>query len=645
MNIKTSSTHTAFNQCREKMDFLTLAVNTLVFEEGYLIRHMKGIVKMVAHIADRNGEILEQSFVGKLRYKLKPLPLDQSFSDFEHDRAKLLAAASITRYLIDQGLIKARDQVDKEYTDHGVVFRKHTYLLFNGSQEKLLLKGLEVESGVVNQKNIGVWKLPAAIKDFLGDISSMQFKLSDVANYELIMKGYSLKSDWGRKKDKHGRSLQEDPIVRKKRYKGMAECITGDVSRLPCFYLPMKFDGRGRLCYEFQLEGMRPQGKLWETLMIDRANPKVLSESAKDHLRHIIYVNLHGRVSLQKAVDNISFEDLQKCRSADPMKAETEADFGEAILLNKAVKALDDAKLGRPCSYMFGKDLTNSGLIMAAANFNSPEMMLAANLTAVGTVMDSHTEFGKNYDLKLSRKDIKQIHMGLMHGETVGSIASKLSEVLDKDVTPEEVMAYNKSAYGMAVHNIETVADWGTKVVSNKQHQVSWRMPDGFLASHKAVMVGVPLMVYAPSAQHKEGYTGYQLESDMPLVTVNGFPIYNSKTEFKGKSHPVQVKNRGLYANITHSLDSYLLREVVRELVKLDEPFLLKHDDYMVSPDMYDTIVKVSQKVLTGFNENNMYQVAMEAIAAHAEFPIPVPTLIRGDADVDLSAAVNYLMP
>ena len=183
------------------------------------------------------------------------------------------------------------------------------------------------------------------------------------------------------------------------------------------FYLPMKYCGRDRMYYEAaRLDGIRPHGKLWETLMIDAAVPFDLTEEDERVLRHIIYVTLHGRVSVDEANDKFSFEDVLEAQLIDPFEQEDEATFGEAILLNKAYQALTDYQNGNTSRFMFGYDFTNSGLLMSGVSFRSEKMMDAANIGGSDQVVDSHTAFGDAYDIDLDRKDIKSIHMGLMHG-------------------------------------------------------------------------------------------------------------------------------------------------------------------------------------------------------------------------------------
>jgi hypothetical protein len=478
-------------------------------------------------------------------------------------------------------------------------------------------------------------------------ISSVPFKIWQGCTTELLEHGYSLRKDWWAKADKNGDPLSEDGVAKRIRIKKYGDKIVNHVKRFPKFYFSAKYDDAKRAYYEAAvLDGMRPQGKLWETLMIDCAEPQVLTENDVSVLRHIIYVTIHGRASMEQACKKFSKKDLSYAKSVDPMKAETEDQFGEYILLNKAAQALDDAANGVASTSMFGLDFTNSGLMMAGVQFHSKEMMKAANLGGHKTVYDSHTAFAKGFGLE--REQIKQAHTALLHGSTYGGLVEELKAVTgDESITEQAVIQGVEKAYGDCVRNITTIADWGTLVRGNRQSVVRWTMPDGVKAASVAKMLNVPVKVHAISARHKEGYCSYVVVSTMPLLEdKNGFPVFDKHTELDGVHYPVEVKKRGLFASLTHGCDSYVLRNVVLELAEAGRPFMLKHDDYIVPPGAHlEVVLPTAQRELDVLYERNVYQSALEEIAKHSPYHPPVPTLIVGDADNTVSQSVNFLMP
>ena len=651
MNINLVETRNAYDAYLAKggeMNYLTKVVHDYILHSGFVETHSKQIMRGVIKITDRFDELLDHTFVGKLRYKLPPLRMGVELSQFDYEQARLIGSSLITQILIDNGTLDVDKRVESTTIDGHKKFHTRYYLVnLGGSYEKNLLHGIEDKPGVVYQRDIQGGKLRAPEKAWLRRVASIPFELSSVCSKELLMKGYTLKTDWDKTVDKNGRPLQEDPIIKRKRFELYADTIVDVVGTMPCFYLPMKYCGRDRQYYESaRLDGMRPHGKLWETLMIDAAVPFDLTEDDEKVLKHLIYVTLHGRVSLEEAVDNFTLEDLLEAQAVDPFEAETESDFGEAILLNKCFQALVDYRQGTPSRFMFGYDLTNSGLMMAGVSFKSPEMMMAANMGGASTVHDSHTDFGKGFDVPLERKDIKKIHMGLLHGSALKSIAKVITEQTNVECDETMVREFTHKAYGKPVDNITNIAEWGTQIVGNDQSVLRWTMPDKFSACSRAYIKSVPVLVYCASASHKEGYTSRVIVSDMPWVEdKKGYPIYSSEVHLGGMLYHVQAKKRGLYANITHSIDAYVLRKIGDAVLNSGRPMLFKHDDYIAPPSAYFLIKQTAKEAFSELYQHNLYQAACNEIAEHSPYDLEPLELVEGKAFNTVSVSNNFLMP
>ena len=648
MDLNTTKTQEAFDYRKQfNIDYLTKAVHVYVLESGFIHTHRKKLLKVINQIADRNDELLIDTFIGKLRHKLPKLCMGIQLNNFDVERARLTAAALITHILMDNGSIDHETRVEVSMVNGQKKFHNRIYLLLGGSYEKDITRGFEKKAGVVNQKEIHGWKLTGEERAFLRKVASVPYVLTDMCNKELLMKGYSLKVDWDLKVDKYGKRLPEDPIIRKKRYSDYADIIMEEIKPMGSFYLPAKYCDRKRVYYEAAaLEGIRPHGKLWETLMIDSAVPYALNERDEEVLKHIIYVTLHSRVSIAEAVEKFSVEDYLTASAIDPLMQTSEEAFGEAILLNKCAQAIDDYKNGVPSRFMFGYDFTNSGLLMSGVSFKSKKMMQAGNIYGSDQVVDSHHAFGEGYGLSLERKDVKKIHMGLMHGSSLNSIANVLTEILGREVDETEVKKLNEQAYGKAVNNIPNIADWGTKVIGNEQSVLRWTMPDGFSACSRAYLKGVPVMVYSASASHKERYTKHVIVSDMPWIEDNnGFAVYGRETVVGGKSYDVEQKRRGLFANITHSIDSYMLRYVTQHLVDNGRPFLLNHDDFIVMPKDADLVIDAAKDIFHTLYHDNLYQEAINEIVKHSPYDLVPLELVEGKGECLVSFSDNFMMP
>jgi len=652
MNIDYSKTLLAYRSYEGPMDFVTRLVHEHVLSDDYLGKKgkVKRLVIGLGKIEEQaDKEMLLQSYVGKVRFKAPALYLEEKLDSFDTERAKIIAAGIITNVMLDNGTYGIREEIKRDDNTKERKFRKHLYIqLGDKKPAKDYYKGINLDAGVVNQTTVGSWFISKDQYEFLEQVGSVPYKIWEGCTEELLLKGYSLKTDWGKKKDSKGNRLSEDPILMRKRYATYADKIVNHVKRFPKFYLSAKYDDVWRVYYEAAgLDGARPHGKLWETLMIDSAEPFDLTGEDEKVLKHIIYVTLHGRISIDKANAKFSPTHYQTARSRNPIAATTEKEFGEAILLNKAATALRDYENGDPSTFMFGYDFTNSGLMMAGLSFHSKEMMKASNMGNHKTVFDSHTEFNNSYDLGLCRDDAKDLHTALLHGSTNMTLVKKIEELKgDGSITEDQVNDKNVKAYGDCVRNIATIADWGSIAVGNRQSTLRWSTPDNWKASSNAKMEGVPVRCYAASARHKEGYCQYIVVSSMPLVEdKNGYPIYDKDTELDGVRYPVSVKKRGLYARITHSADAYVLRCVVRALVNAKRPFLLKHDDYIVPPGAVSIVLQAAQEAFSVLYETNMYSKALDEIAEHSPYGIMVPTLHVGAAKNTASVSINFLSP
>ena len=647
MNINTLETCAAFKKVEDQMEFLTQQVHSYVLESGFIETHHKVISKAIAGIAERSDEMLVQTFIGKLRHKLPKLRMGIELHEFDKKRAELIAAALITQVLIDNEAYPVEKKVESTTVNGRKKFHSRLYFKLGGSYEKDLLKGIEDKPGVVHQKEINGWKLKSVEKAFLRRVGSVPFCVSDVCTNELLLKGYSLKVDWNKTVDKRGKRLPEDPIIRRKRYQLYSDTIINQVQSKGAFYLPVKYCDRKRVYYEAAtLEGIRPHGKLWETLMIDSAVEFDLTEEDESVLKHIIYTTFHGRVSVKEANEKFSLEDFFEAQSIDPMDQENEETFGEAILLNKAAQALKDFKQGVPSKCMFGYDFTNSGLLMSGVSFRSEKMMKAGNIGGEECVVDSHTAFGDAYELPLERSDVKKIHMGLMHGSALQSIANTISTTLGTAVSVDEVHAFNEKAYGAPVDNITRIAEWGTQVIGNEQSTLRWTLPDEFSACSRAYLKGVPVQVYSASASHKEGYTSYVVVSDMPWIEdKNGFPIYGKEVELGGHVYHVEQKKRGLFANMTHGNDAYMLRHVADAVLSSGRPLLLKHDDFIAPPSALGVVQFAAMEIFDEMFEDNLYQSAVDEIVINSPYDLEPIELLVGDGPNTIWESENFLMP
>lgn len=635
-----------FAEVSSNMTTFNRAVHAYFFET-YASKFEADIYKSLARIIECNNEELITSLVSKLGIKL-PTPDLREFgytSDYHLELAKLTIAGIIWHVLIDTKQVNFKREVKRIEGN----WQTLTTVYLGGNNVKDLLRGIHFKSGKAYQKKVEGFHLNAEHKRRLKRLSSIPFEISDVVTPELITKGYELKDDWNKRVDSKGNKLPEHHQSKKDRYQSYCDLICG--LRGTPFYLELKYSASGRMFYKCQLEGMRPQGKLWETLIIDSAVAYDVTEEQQLALKHHVYCHVNGvRVSPQEVADNWNDEYLDIAFNSDPMSAVNDEQFGQLLLLRKAATALQSAMVGIPTKYMFGWDFTTSGLIVAGVSFRSSEMMKGGNIHTGTDVYDAHTNFNEMLELGLTRKEAKKVHQPLLHGGTLKGLLSIVHDIQGStQLTMEDLQSRLYKAYGKCVDNITGIADWGTQAVTSGQSKLSWTLPDGFRATHKAYFqsVHIKIVVVSCDNNHKSGFTSHTIISDMPIAfDSRGVPLVLPSVDQHGNSVPATVKIRGLYANITHSLDAYVLRHVVDATLNESKPIMLKHDDFMIHPSSYQTILESAQLAFNKMYLTNYYQLSLNEIATNSvqEF-CSAPTLISGNAKNVVQDSVTFLMP
>ena len=651
--IDLSALQVEFSKCQSKMtDGITLPMHQLVYEQDYLLKNSKVLGKFISHLYANHRELNTETVLGKLAVKL-PFPkgyfdTGRKYNNFTRKQASYILAGIIVEVFIDAGIFKTNSRIVYDPKPKTL-----TYIVLGSSDGVTdLLAGYSVDPGTANVTHTSNgFRVGKLLKGIMADMNRMRFKISDHFDEALLLHGYSLTAAY------NAPSSNENSDKRYYRFFNTYKNAWNELKERGDFSLTAYPDSRLRLYYSANvLIGARPQGKLWETLAIDRAEPKLLGDAAVKHIQHIIMTTLHGKMSVVQATERFTDDDFNAAKTADPFAVtlpdvpftgneqayrKAESDFGEAILLNKCAEALLMHLEGIPCPYIFGKDLTNSGLIMAGNSFHAPKMLEGANCMGSTEVKDSHMQFGTAHkvDGVLSRLQIKDIHTPLLHGSSVFTIAEKLKFYVDDpdSVSEQAVMDHNVEAYGHEVNNIEQIASFGYQVVNNFVNKLTWTLPDGEKAQHESVMQHAPFKVYAVSTRKKgSSYHAYNLIQTMPLaVDEKGRNAYDS-------SLGVNVKRRGLFANITHSIDAYALRRLVSMLLAEGEVFLLKHDDYMVSPDMFDKIIVSLQGTFNILQQENLYQSALNQIARILD--VDAPQLMVGNAPNMTQQSVNFLI-
>jgi len=666
---------TPLNNVIDKMDHLNKEVHQIVIESDFMSKNSRNIEAVINHMQETKGlEVLDKAFVGMLQHKLPKLPLAQ-FNVFQKHKGQIIFAVILTQFLIEEGILRIREEVKRSRDEETgkATFARERYIVFDAEiADKNIADGIEFTPGVLRDKGIKVKvgakeiKYGKQQKDLVRALASQKFVVSSYCYEELLLKGYSLGK---------GYSLaingmtNEHPLATKARFAKYADAVS-KIQNIGEFHLTNWFDSRNRMYYHANLEGMRPQGKLWETLMIDSATPYTIDESGYKHLIHILMVTLEGRMTITEAHDRFTDAHLIEAEAIDPMKQDNLEDFGEAILLNKLAMAHEQYMRAEPCYFIFGKDLTNSGVGIAGNAFRSAKMMNAGNYGGTDEAVDSHKAFAIGYGLE--RSVIKSAHTGLLHGSTFNSMADMLRDAIVQPqvkahiekhglfVSKEAERVFTKqlvangegldylttdyvakgaiASYGSEVLNIDSIASWGGNILTNEDTTLLWTSRDGWKAQSTSYMEKVPLTLYSVSRRAKAGYSTWSLLADMPIILAKNKPIF-------GKEEGVTVKKRGLFANLTHSIDSALLRAVMQYSLDNGYTGMYKHDDYMLPLNAFDGVIEVIQDFMEDVRENCPFTSAMNEIAQNHSRNIKPPKLLVGNAENTIKSSINMIMP
>ena len=516
-------------------------------------------------------EMLFAELLGKISERIK---MPKGTMPFYRKKQQVVDAGYLIENFIETGdVILRQDTVE----DDGK-FKKLTKVRIVGGKDKKkpLTRGFEEMPNKVYQKSLVNYRLRTPDLEVLKTMSGVLFYRSEFCTQAYLERIHEVTPV-----DIKSRELPVDRTIRYGKYKKEA-------LGLHKFYLPAKFDGSGRMYYEgASLEGFRPHGKCYESHAFEMEK-RVLSAQGREALEALSYDD----VPLDSAT---SKEEILSC-----------------LRIPQIAKALETGITGMTLEC----DVTNSGLLIAGLGFASPEMLKATNGYG-GTVReDSHKVFGDAFGL--SRADAKKFHVTLLHGASNEAIAKKLGAFLEREVPVSEVIECCEKAYGKAYHNINNIAQYGRAIMSNFRSTVSWDMPDGFRATHTASTLHVPMEL---QLQHRK----VRVTHEMPiLLDGRGAPVYDKYAP--GCKPNTSTKMMGLYANIIHSIDAYVMREVIRSGISL----LCKHDAFLIHPNDVELLKTTLQGIYSELFQMDLITNILAQIEETTG--VKAPELFRGDA-------------
>ena len=576
--------------------------------------------------------------VGKLsdRLDVPTLPLRQ----FDLSLVRIYMAGQILSTMIDLNYVVLTEKLEYVIDENtGKSEWKTQQLLSFGKVAKkstFKVSGISLKPGQVNQKEYKVQaggkarKLSKVEKELLSLASSFKLRLVDIPLN--ILETYMKVSPWyldvlaGRvTMDK----IQADELV----YEALEKYSR--INSLDGFYLSMWMDYRTRLYYDFFEVGINPHGKHFETSLFESAEPYTITD-----INEYLYsaaVIIDGRMPHHEAIDKFNankdyyMAELRKPLSDTPSVSE----LGEWLYNTRLADAIESYYNGTETHFLLSEDATNGGLQHGGIGFHSTEMMIPANVGGAPEQLDSHGMLQANLGLT-SRDTAKDIHQPLLHGSSMHTLAS----VLECSVREAEIFV--TKAYGKSVLNIERIADWGVAVATNNNTALLWKTRDGFNAQSIAYVETVPLTIKFIADRNSQGWGQLLLHKDMPLLkSVKGELVYGGGSSSNKAKVGGTVKNRGLYANVTHSVDATALRDIIRATGGRG---LWKHDNFLV-PGLMTLVRQTYRQALLAEYDFKAYDAAMVDILSNYNGEAPAkPTLVYGDATKDSIINSHYYL-
>jgi len=396
--------------------------------------------------------------------------------------------------------------------------------------------------------------------DVLNIFQSQTYKIDmDVANH--------IAADWdfvASQKSTESYETYKQRIKNFNQYKDQTYEILKRLEDLP-LHMMAKYDFRGRL-YDIGYH-IHIQGKEWNKAVLSFFNGQVLTgkvhkaKNAKftqysdlDYLR----IDIAGSYGHDKWTWDKRIEWTKEHEAKGDLLSKELLDSAESRPLYYAgVKALMDAKAGKPVHYAINLDGTSSGTQILGAILGDEQCMMMSNVLpvadAVGKAlrMDAYTTVHSTvcklvgnatmytyFDPDLNRLGDKQMPITRTHSKFCVMRSFYGSEKIIKDVYGEDTIGSRAFEQAMSIHaplawwlNKQMLAAWDPKAT-----EYSWTMPDGF-------------DVWFPV----EDKVSVDLKWGDEIVTLN----------YVAEGVPVK-KGRALSANMVHSLDSLICREVLR---------------------------------------------------------------------------------
>lgn len=253
------------------------------------------------------------------------------------------------------------------------------------------------------------------------------------------------------------------------------------------------------------------------------------------------------------------------------------------ILMEKAVRALEDAEKRIPIDFVMGLDATASGLQMMAAMSGCRKTALCVNVVDAGRRADVYqdvSEYMNKHGAQTDRKMLKQPIMTYFYGSKAQPKAVfGVGENLDRFYsTMKELMPG-------AMELMQLFQSFWDR----NAERYSWAMPDGHF-------------VYFPVM----GVIDKGLEID---------EAHHLRFTHRIKVPQAQATGRALAANITHAVDAYVCRQMVRKSQQQGFYLVPIHDCFFAHPNDMNKVRRNYMECLAELRDQDIVTNILQQIS------------------------------
>jgi hypothetical protein len=259
--------------------------------------------------------------------------------------------------------------------------------------------------------------------------------------------------------------------------------------------------------------------------------------------------------------------------------------FNEPILGSKALGAYYDAKNGRKTGYVMSIDATASGLQIMSALSGCKATARVCNMINTGTREDVYQMIADKMNVRLNgkfrvtRKDVKKPCMTTFYN----SLANP-RQTFNK----LQLKAFYATLDGLmpgAMEVMETINEFWD--YDGDIHM--WTLPDGHIAR-------VPV-------------------TEMSDVRIEVDELDHRTFTYRYDKQQSSENYRSLVANIVHSVDGYVAREMVRRCHAMGIELVHIHDCFVFSPDYLQTVSQMYREILAQIADSDLLSNILSEIS------------------------------